>query len=162
MRQTEKRLKYCYCNRRGNGMKNQTLFRRSQPFPRTTESQLNPKRCGDENVDFPGLNFLKISRGNFSALGQFILRQPLAYPLPAHVGTKDLDSLPFFLGNGHDILHRFLMVEMNDTYIVKRFWILLAMFDARLRISIRTRLAGFNFSGTTAIFNRINKHRETT
>ena len=143
-------------------MKNQTLFRRSQPFPGTTESQLNPKRCGDENVDFPGLNFLKISRGNFSALGQFILRQTLAHPLPAHVGTEDLDSLPFFLGNCHGILHRFLMVEMNDTYIVKRFRILLAMFDARLRILTRTKLTGFNFSGITAIFNRITELKETT
>lgn len=143
-------------------MKNQALFRRSQPFPGTTKCQLNPKRCGDENVDFSGLNFLKISRGNFSALGQFILRQPLAYPLPAHIGAKDLDSLPFFLGNGHDILHRFLMVKMNDTYIVKRFRILLAMFDARLRILIRTRLTGFNFSGTTTIFNRITELKETT
>lgn len=143
-------------------MKNQTLFRRSQPFPGTTECQLNPKRCGNENVDFPGLNFLKISRSNFSALGQFILRQPLAYPLPAHVGAKDLDSLPFILGNGHDILHRFLIVKMNDTYIVKIFQILLAMFDARLRISIRTRPAGFNFSGTTTIFNHITELKETT
>lgn len=123
---------------------------------------MNPKRRSDENVDFPGLNFLKVARGNFSAFGQFILRQTLVHPLPAHVRAEDLDSLPFFLGNGHDILHRFLMVEMNDTYIVKSFRILLAMFDARLRISIRTRLAGFNFSGTTAIFNRINKRRETT
>jgi hypothetical protein len=54
------------------------------------------------------------------------------------------------------------MVEMNDTYIVKSFRILLAMFDAHLQVSTRTRLAGFNFSGTTAIFNRINKRRETT
>jgi hypothetical protein len=30
-----------------------------------------------------------------------------------------LNSLPFFLGNCHDILHRFLMVKVNDTYIVK-------------------------------------------
>ena len=107
-------------------MKNQTLFRRCQPFPRTAESQLNPKRCGEENVDLSGLNLLKISRGDFSAFRQRILRQTLAHPLPAHVGTEDLDSLPFFLGNGHVILHRFLMVEMNDTYIVKRFWIPLA------------------------------------
>jgi len=143
-------------------MKNQTLFRRSQPFPWTTKCQFNPKRCGDENVDFSGLNFLEISRGNFSAFGQFILRQPLAHSLPAHIRTKDLDSLPFFLGNCHGILHRFLMMEMNDTYIVKRFRILLAMFDARLRISIRTRLAGFNFSGTTTMFNRITELKETT
>jgi hypothetical protein len=54
------------------------------------------------------------------------------------------------------------MPEMNDTYIVKRFRILLAMFDARLQISTRSRLAWFNFSGTTAIFNRITELKETT
>jgi hypothetical protein len=53
------------------------------------------------------------------------------------------------------------MVKMNDTYIVKRFRILLAMFDARLRISIRTRPAGFNFSGTTTVFSRITELKET-
>ena len=126
-------------------MKNQSLFRWSQPFPRATERQLNTKRRGDENVNFPGLNFLKVARGNFSAFGQFILRQVFAHPLPSHVRTEDLDSLPFFLGNGHDILHRFLMVEMNDTYIVKRLWVLLATFGAHLRISTRPRLAWFNF-----------------
>jgi len=94
---------------------------------------LNPKRRGGENVDFPGLNFLKIARGNFRAFRQFILRHFLAHPLPAHIRAKDVDSLPFFLGNGHDILHRFLMLEMNDTYIVKRFWIQLAGHDDILR-----------------------------
>ena len=143
-------------------MKNQTLFNGCQPFPRATECQLNPKCRGDENVDFSGLNFLEISRGNFSTLGQLILRQPLAHTFPAHIGTEDLDSLPFFFGNSHDILHRFLMVEMNDTYIVKSFRILLAMFEAHLQISTRTRLAGFNFSGTTAIINRIKELKETT
>jgi hypothetical protein len=37
------------------------------------------------------------------------------------------------------------MVEMNDTYIVKRLWVLLATFGAHLRISTRPRLAWFNF-----------------
>jgi hypothetical protein len=54
------------------------------------------------------------------------------------------------------------MMEMNDTYIVKRFRIMLVMFDVRLRISIRTKLTGFNFSGITAIFNRITELKETT
>jgi hypothetical protein len=54
------------------------------------------------------------------------LRQTFAHPLPAHVGTEGLNPLPFFFWNCHDILHRFLLVEMNDTYIVKRFSILLA------------------------------------
>jgi hypothetical protein len=54
------------------------------------------------------------------------------------------------------------MVEMNDTYIVKIFWVLLATFGAHLRISTRTRLTWFNFSGTTATFNRITELKETT
>jgi hypothetical protein len=54
------------------------------------------------------------------------------------------------------------MVKMNDTYIVKKFRILLAMFGARLPILTRTRLTGFNFSGTTTIFNRITELKETT
>ncbi len=102
------------------------LIRRHQPFPRATESQLDSKGSRDQNVDFPGLDFLQIARGNFSAFGQFVLRQFLANALPAHIRAEDLDSLPFFLGNGHDILHRFYAGNMNDTYIVKRFRILLA------------------------------------
>jgi len=100
-------------------MKRQSLFSRCQPLPRTAERQLNPKRGGDKNVDFPSLDFLKVARGNFGPLGQFILSQFFAHPFPAHIGTEDLDSPPFFLGNCHGILHRFLMFEMNDTYIVK-------------------------------------------
>jgi hypothetical protein len=46
-----------------------------------------------------------------------------------------LDSLPFFLGNCHDILHRFLMIKMNDTYIVKSARILLARAGDGLRVS---------------------------
>ena len=116
-------------------MKRQRLFSRCQPLPRTAECQLNPKRRGDENVDFTGLNFLEIARGDFRAFRQFILRQPLAHPLPAHIGAENLYSLPFFLGNCHDILHRFLMIKMNDTYIVKRFRILLAIQSRHLGMS---------------------------
>jgi len=101
-------------------------FSGSQPLPRTAEGELNPKRGGEQDVDFPGLDFLQVARGDFGAFGQFILRQFLAHPFPAHAGTEGLNPLPLFLGNCHDILHRFLMVKMNDTYIVKRFWILLA------------------------------------
>jgi hypothetical protein len=81
---------------------------------------LDSEGGGDQNVDFPGLNFLKIPRRNFSPFGQIILGQTFANPFPAHIRAEDLDSLPFFFGNSHDILHRFLMVKMNDTYIVKR------------------------------------------
>jgi hypothetical protein len=61
------------------------------------------------------------------------LRQAAAHPLAAHARAEGLNSLPFFLGNCHDILHRFLMVEMNDTYIVK--WILFALDAGRRLVS---------------------------
>jgi hypothetical protein len=112
-------------------MKNQPLFRRHQPFPRAAESQLDPKSCCDKNVDFTGFNFLKIPRGDFGSFSQLILRQAFAHPFPAHIGAKDLDSLPFFLGNCHDTLHRFSALKMNDTYIVNGFRILLAIFWRR-------------------------------
>jgi len=102
------------------------LLGRHQSLPRASESQLNPKSRGEENVDFSGFNFLKIPRGDFGPFGQFILRQTFAHPFPAHIGAENLDSIPFFPGNGHDILHRLLMLEMNDTYIVKTAWIFLA------------------------------------
>jgi hypothetical protein len=95
-----------------------------QPPTWTPQCQLNPERGGEQDVDFPRFNFLKISRGDFGALGQFILRHALANPLPAHVRAEDTDSLPFFLGNCHDILHRFSTLEMNDTYIVKNLILL--------------------------------------
>ena len=147
----------------GHGLKhNLTLFGRHQAFIRTTQCQLNSECRGEQDIDLPRLNLLQVAGRNLGSLGQFVLRHASANPLPAHVRAKDLDSLPFFLGNCHDILHRFLMMEMNDTYIVKRFRIMLVMFDVRLRISIRTKLTGFNFSGTTAIFNRITELKETT
>jgi hypothetical protein len=101
-------------------------FIRSQPLPRTAEGELNPKSRGEQDVDFTGFDFLKVTRGYFGMLRQLILSQSLAHPLSAHASTEGLNPLPLFLGNCHDILHRFLMVKMNDTYIVKRFWILLA------------------------------------
>ena len=88
--------------------------------------QLNPERRGEQNVDLPRFDFLQIARGDFGALGQFFLGQTFPHPLPAQIGAKDLDSLPFFFGNSHDILHRHLMPEMNDTYIVKQYRIALA------------------------------------
>lgn len=87
---------------------------------------MNSKCCRQKNVDFPGLDFLKVARGNFGSFGQCILRQFFTHPFAAHICAEDLDSLPFFFGKGHDILHRALTVEMNDTYIVKLFQIMLA------------------------------------
>jgi hypothetical protein len=81
---------------------------------------LNPEHRGGQNVYFPSLNFLQIACGNFGPLSQFLLRQAFADPLPAHVRAEGFDSLPFFSGNGHDILHRYSARNMNDTYIVKR------------------------------------------
>ena len=95
-------------------------FAGSQTLPLTPERQLNPEGGGEQDVDFSGLDFLQVARGDFGTLGQFILRHVLANSLPTHVCAKDLDSLPFFSGNRHDILHRFSPVKMNDTYIVKR------------------------------------------
>jgi hypothetical protein len=102
------------------------LIRRHQTLIRATKAQLDSKGGRDQNVYFPRLNFLQIARSDFGAFGEFVLRQFLAHTLAAHISTEDLDSLPFFLGNGHDILHRFLMIKMNDTYIVKMIRIFLA------------------------------------
>jgi hypothetical protein len=117
--------------RSGAGMENDNegaiaLLKRHEPFPRATESQLDSERGCDKYVNFPRFNLLQVARRNFRPFRQFILCQFFPHPLAAHIGTKDLDSLPFFLGYGHDILHRFLMPKMNDTYIVKKFQILLA------------------------------------
>jgi hypothetical protein len=90
------------------------------PLVRTAQRELNPEGGGEQDVDFASLDFLQVARGNFGALGQFVLRQTLANTLAADARTKDRDSLPFFSGNRHDTLHRFSAIEMNDTYIVKR------------------------------------------
>ena len=94
------------------------LFSGSQPFPRAAQGQLNAEDGGGQNIDFPGFNFLKVASGDLSAFGQGILRKVFADPLPAHVGPENFNPLPFFLGNRHDILHRFYDPKMNDTYIV--------------------------------------------
>ena len=73
----------------------------------------------------PRLNLLQVACRNLGPLGQLVLRHAPANPLPAHVRAKDLDSLPFFLGNRHDILHRFYTPVKNDTYIVKEFLLFL-------------------------------------
>ena len=105
-------------------MKARNLFHRSQPLPRTAQRQLNPKRGGEQDVDFPGLDFLEVARGNLGALRKLVLRQAAAHPLAAHARAEGLNPLPFFLGNCHDILHRFSTLEMNDTYIVKNLILL--------------------------------------
>jgi hypothetical protein len=112
---------------------------------------LNPKRRRDQNVYFPRFNFLQIARGDFGAFGQFILCQFLAHPLAAHIRTEDLDSLPLFLGNGHDILHRFLMLKMNDTYIVKRFGLFLPALAMRSAIGVSHVKCKGNFSAIEAM-----------
>ena len=86
---------------------------------------MNPERRRQKNVDFPCLDFLKVARGDFGSFGQCILRQFFTHPFAAHVGTEDLDSLPLFPRNGHGILHRYFPGEMNDTYIVNRFQIVI-------------------------------------
>ena len=124
-----------------NDRRKAALIRRHQPFPRTTETQLDSKGGRDQNVYFPRLDFLQIACGNFGAFRQFILCQFLAHPFTAHIGTEDFDSLPFFLGNGHDILHRFLMPKMNDTYIVKCLRLFLPTSANRRAISVSRKNA---------------------
>jgi len=68
---------------------------------------LNPEYRRGQYVDFPRLNFLEIARGNFGPFGQPFLRPAAAHAFPAYVCAERFDSLPFFSGNSHDILHRF-------------------------------------------------------
>ena len=63
---------------------------------------------------------LKIPRGNLGAFGQLILGQTLAEPFATHIRAENLHSLPFVSANRHDILHRFLVVQVTDAYIVNR------------------------------------------
>lgn len=98
-----------------------TLLNRHQPLPRAAQCQLNPKCRRQKEIDFPGLDFLQVARGNFGFFGQLILSQTLTHPFAADIRAKRFDSLPFFSGNSHDILHRGYGRNMNDTYIVKSF-----------------------------------------
>lgn len=95
------------------------LFGRHQPLPRATKRQLDSKSCGQKEVDFSGFKFLQVARGNLGSFGQFFLCQPFANPLAADIRSENFDSLPFFFGNSHDILHRGSTKNVNDTYIVK-------------------------------------------
>jgi hypothetical protein len=103
-----------------------TLLNRHQPLPGTAQCQLNPKRRRQKEIDFPGLDFLQVARGNFRSFGQLILGQTLTHSFAADVRAENFDSLPFFSGNSHDILHRGSAKNMNDTYIVKSLRFLLA------------------------------------
>jgi hypothetical protein len=139
--------------RSGVGMENDNkgaivLLKRHESFPRATKSQLDSEGGCDEDVNFSAFNFLQVARRNFRPFRQFILCQFLTHPLAAHIGTKDLDSLPFFLGYGHDILHRFLIQKMNDTYIVKSFGFCLPAMAGRRAISVSHDQCKRNFSAT--------------
>ena len=101
------------------------LFGRHQAFIRTTQCQLDSESRGEQDIDLPRLNLLQIARRNLGTLGQLVLRHASANPLPTHARAKDLDSLPFFFGKCHDILHRFYAPVKNDTYIVKKIWFFL-------------------------------------
>jgi hypothetical protein len=115
------------------------LFNRHQPLPRTAQCQLNPKRRRQKEIDFPGLDFLQIARGDVSFFGQLILSQTLTHPFAADIRAENFDSLPFSFGNSHDILHRGSAKNMNDTYIVKIF----GFYSLQNRISANTG-SGFN------------------
>jgi hypothetical protein len=81
-------------------------FAGRQAFPRATKSQLYSECRGKKDIDFPCLDFLKISSGDFSAFRQLLLRHRSTHTLPANVRAKDSDSGPFFAVERHDILHR--------------------------------------------------------
>jgi hypothetical protein len=108
------------------------LSNRHQTFPGTTQCQLNSESGRQKQIDFSGLDFLQIARGNLCFFGQFVLSQEFADPLATHVCAKNLNSFPLSFRNRHDILHRFPPKNVNDTYIVKKIWILLAV-KAQLR-----------------------------
>ena len=109
---------------------------RHQPFPGTAQSELNPERCCEKDVNFSGLNFLEVASGNLRPLGQFFLRQTFPYTFAAHVRTENLYSRPLFSAQRHDILHRFQGGDLNDTYIVK---ILLHFLEAGVKRTKRLR-----------------------
>lgn len=104
----------------GKKAKGGILFSGHQTLPRTPEGQLDSERCRQKQIDLPGFDFLKVACGNLGLFGQFLLRQSFADPFTSHISAECLDSLPFFFGNCHDILHRFATQNVNDTYIVKK------------------------------------------
>jgi hypothetical protein len=103
----------------GKKAKWQLLFGRHQPLPGTPEGQLDSESRRQKQIDLPCFDLLKVARRNFGLFSQFLLRQTFTKPFAPHVRAKRLDSLPFFFGNCHDILHRFEAGNVNDTYIVK-------------------------------------------
>jgi len=49
------------------------LFRRHQPFPRTSQGELNADCGRQKNVELPGLNFLQVAGADARQFCQFIL-----------------------------------------------------------------------------------------
>lgn len=90
-----------------------------QSSPRAAKRQLQPEGCREQKIDFPGLNFLEITRGNLGFFGQLILGPTPPHPFAANIRTKHFNSFPLFLGDCHDTLHRLFIGNVNDTYIVK-------------------------------------------
>jgi hypothetical protein len=79
---------------------------RHQPLPRTAQPQLKSERGRKQNINFTGLNFLKIASGYFGSFGKNLLGHAFAHSLPAHACAEDPDSDPLFFAERHDILHR--------------------------------------------------------
>ena len=102
------------------GKRGGRLVHRHQSLPRTAQRQLNSESGRQQQIDFPGLNFLKVAGGDLGFFGQFLLRQPPVSALAPDICPKRLNSFPFFFGNCHDILHRLFVRFVNDTYIVKK------------------------------------------
>lgn len=102
------------------GKRGGLLVHGHQSFPRTAQRKLNSKSGRQQQIDFPGLNFLKIAGGDLGFFGQFLLRQPPMSAFAPDVCPKRLNSFPFSFGNCHDILHRLFIRFVNDTYIVNK------------------------------------------
>jgi hypothetical protein len=96
------------------------LLFRSQFVPRAPESELYSECSGEKQVDLARFYLLKVSRGDFSFFGKFILRQIPADTFATHICAERFNPGPLFSGQSHDILHRFPQKLMNDTYIVKK------------------------------------------
>jgi len=94
-----------------------------QSFPRAAECQLNSESGRQQQINFPGLDFLKVTCGDLSFFGQLILSPTPTHAFAANICSEDLDPFPFFFGDSHDILHRFYSQFVNDTYIVKKIQI---------------------------------------
>ena len=110
-----------------------------QTFPRTTKPQLYSESCRKKDVNFPCLDLLEVSSGDFSLFGQLFLSYAATHPLSANICAKNPDSGPFFAVKRHGILHRGDRKALNDTIHRKLCEIFLAKYWAAVKISLFSR-----------------------